>query len=76
MLAPNDQRHIDYCTANNGGKCPCKPRTCDGLCNNCPLDLVPGDIIRTHTAQQVRRDIADYVLDFLEGRCLPHDTDF
>lgn len=41
MLAPNDQRHIDYCAAHNDGYCMYRSRKCDGICNNCGLDAEP-----------------------------------
>lgn len=75
MLAPNDQKHVDYCTENNGGKCPYKSRTCDGLCNNCPLDIAAGDIITAPFAQIRQTAVTWDELDYLESRCLPHDTD-
>ena len=71
MLAPNDQKHVDYCAANNGGKCQYKCRTCDGLCNNCPLDIAPGDCITTGLQYTPRTAVTSAELDYLEGRCLP-----
>lgn len=38
MLAPNDQRKIDYCKEKNNGICPYVHKVCDGLCNNCGLN--------------------------------------
>ena len=71
MLAPNDQKHIDYCAENNGGQCPYKCRTCDGLCNNCPLDITPGDRITTGLKYTPRKVLTAIELDYLESRCLP-----
>ena len=71
MLAPNDRAKIEYCAENNGGKCPYKPRTCDGLCNNCPLNIAPGDKIETGLKYQPRTNTTYEELNSLENRCLP-----
>ena len=71
MLCPNDQKKIDYCAENNGGKCPYKCRVCDGICNNCPLDITPGDKIQTG-AKYTARTVPSYEeLNALENHCLP-----
>ena len=71
MLLPNDQRKIDRCTAENGGQCLYKFRKCNGLCNNCPLDIQPGDRIETGVQYQPRRVLSYEELNALEDRCLP-----
>lgn len=71
MLCENDKRKVDYCAANNNGKCPYKCRVCDGLCNNCPLNIQPGDKIKTGTAYNPRRVLTYEELNTLENRCLP-----
>lgn len=71
MLAPSDRAKIKYCAENNGGKCPYKCRVCDGLCNNCPLNIQPGDKIQTGTAYTPRRVLTYEELNALENRCLP-----
>lgn len=38
MLTPGDQKHIDRCRDENNGICLYRHRTCDGVCNNCPMD--------------------------------------
>lgn len=71
MLTATDRAKIEYCAANNNGKCLYKPRTCDGLCNNCPLNIQPGDKIQTGTAYTPRRVPTYEEMNALENRCLP-----
>lgn len=72
MLLPNDQRKIDRCTEENNGNCLYNSaRVCDGLCNNCPLDIQPGDRIETGVQYQPRRVLSYEEMNAIENRCLP-----
>ena len=76
MLLPNDQKKIDRCTAENNGICLYKPRVCDGLCNNCPLDIAPGEKIETGLTYQPRLVLSYDELNALENRCLPSGGEY
>lgn len=71
MLTASDRAKVEYCAENNNGKCPYKYRTCDGLCNNCPLNIQPGDKIQTGTTYTPRRVLSYEELNTLENCCLP-----
>ena len=71
MLTDTDRAKIEYCAENNSGKCPYKFRVCDGLCNNCPLDIQTGGTIQTGIPYTPRIVTTYEELNALEDRCLP-----
>lgn len=41
MILEHNQMRIDFCKENLKGHCCETTRKCDGLCNNCFLEVVP-----------------------------------
>jgi len=41
MILEHNQMRIDFCKENLEGHCCETTRKCDGLCNNCFLEVVP-----------------------------------
>ena len=72
MYIPEEERILEI----TKGKCPYNStRKCDGLCNNCGLNVRHSNESSCVVAKSNQRRLGFKEIDFLESRCLADSVD-